>query len=96
MAGSRTASLRDRVRSGPSIIKQLPGIDAGLVGGVARYTVFERKVGAPSLSTLRAQLQIPENLFQVLAWALPAQRSKKSTFAFTPWRWWPRNHPVRR
>jgi len=66
MAGSRTASLRDRVRCGPSIIKQLPGIHAGLVEGVAGYTVFERKVGAPSRSTLRAQLQIPENLFHLL------------------------------
>ena len=66
MTGSRTASLRDRLRCGTSIIKQLPGIDAGLVEGVAGYTVFERKVGAPSRSTWRAQLQIPENLLHLL------------------------------
>jgi hypothetical protein len=66
MTGSRTASLRDRVRCGPSIIKQLPGIHSGLVEGVTRYTVFERKVSAPSRSALRAQLQIPENLFHLL------------------------------
>ena len=41
-------------------------MDAGLVEGVARYTVFERKVGAPSRSNLRAQLQISENLLHLL------------------------------